>query len=107
MSAAMQISKNASLARVIKMDIYWHNVTEVCEATKKLILEFNGLDSCAKDYSVLEFLRQFDIYAAKIDRVIKTHGLRFMSGPDDIFENMIARADFLLRIVHKKQGIRF
>jgi len=102
MSAAMDLSKNASLARAIKMDIYWYNVAEVCEATKKLILDFNSLDSPAKDYSVLEFLKLVDIYSTKIDRVIEKHGLRFMGGPDDIFENMIARADFLLQVVRRK-----
>jgi hypothetical protein len=96
------LSTNMALVNSIKKDIYWHNVSEVCEATKKLILEFNSLDSRAKDYYVLEFLRRVDIYATKIDRVIKTHGLRFIGGPDDIFENMIAKADFLLRIVRKK-----
>jgi len=96
-----------SLANALKSDIYWYKVSEGCIASKKLILEFYSLNGRAKDYSVLEFLRRFDIYATKIDRVIEKHGLRFLCGSDDVFENMIVKADFLLRIVHKKQGIRF
>jgi hypothetical protein len=93
--------RKMSLANALKLDIYWHNVREVCIASKKLIREFERLKNV--DFSVAEFLRLFDLFDNRLDMVMKKHEIIFIGGSDDIFENLYERAEFLLQIANKKR----